>query len=42
MTVSYERDDRRRLITVTVAEPYSVDDIITAIDRQSVEETCEV
>jgi hypothetical protein len=39
MTVSYDRDDRRRLITVTVAEPYSVDDFISAIDRQSAEDT---
>jgi hypothetical protein len=39
MTVSYERDDHRRLVTVTVAEPYSVDDIISAIDRQSTEDT---
>lgn len=39
MTLAYERDDRRRLITVTVAEPYSVDDIVGAIDRQSAEDT---
>jgi hypothetical protein len=41
MPIAYERDDQRRLITVTVTEPYSVDDILTAIDRQAAENTWE-
>ena len=39
MPIAYERDDQRRLITVTVTEPYSVDDILSAIDRQAAEDT---
>jgi hypothetical protein len=41
MPSAYERDDQRRLITVTVTEPYSVDDILSAIDRQAAEDTWE-
>jgi hypothetical protein len=41
MPVAYDRDDRRRLITVTVTEPYSIDDILSVIDRQAVEDTWE-
>jgi hypothetical protein len=41
MPVAYDRDDRRRLITVTVTEPYSIDDILGVIDRQSAEDTWE-
>ena len=37
--IAYERDDERRLITVTVTEPYSVDDILGVIDRQAAEDT---
>ena len=37
--IAYERDDERRLITVTVVEPYSVDDILGVIDRQAAEDT---
>ena len=37
--IVYERDDERRLITVTVTEPYSVDDILGVIDRQAAEDT---
>jgi hypothetical protein len=37
MPILYVSDDRRRLITVTVTEPYSVDDILSAIDRQASE-----
>ena len=37
--ITYERDDQRRLITVTVTEPYSVDDILGVIDRQAGEDT---
>jgi hypothetical protein len=39
--MTYERDDQRRLITVTVTEPYSVDDILSVIDRQAAEDTWE-
>jgi hypothetical protein len=34
---TYQRDDDRRLITVTVTEHYAVDDILFAIERQSAE-----
>jgi hypothetical protein len=37
--IDYERDDERRLITVAVIEPYSVDDILGVIDRQAAEDT---
>jgi hypothetical protein len=39
MPITYERDDERRLITVTVTEPYAVDDILGVIDRQAAEDT---
>jgi hypothetical protein len=39
MPIAYQRDDQRRLIAVTVSEPYSVDDILSAIDRQAAEDT---
>jgi hypothetical protein len=39
MAITYERDDQRQLITVTLVEPYSVDDILTTIDRQAAEDT---
>jgi hypothetical protein len=39
MPLTYERDDHRQLITITVTEPYSVDDIAGAIDRQAAEDT---
>jgi hypothetical protein len=38
MPVAYECDDQRRLITVTVSEPYSVDDIPGVVDRQAAED----
>ena len=41
MSIAYEREDPRRLITVTVTEPYSVDDILGVIDRQAAEGTWE-
>jgi hypothetical protein len=41
MPISYERDDDRRLITVTMTEPVSVHDILGAIDRQAAEGTWE-
>ena len=39
MPIAYERDDQRRLITVTVTEPYSADHILSVIDRQAGEDT---
>jgi len=39
MPIAYERDDQRRLITVTVTEPYSVDGILSVIIRQAAEDT---
>jgi hypothetical protein len=41
MPITYQRDDQRRLIIVTVTEPCSVDDISSVIDRQSREDTWE-
>ena len=41
MPIAYQRDDQRRLITVTVTDPWSVDDILSVIDRQAGEETWE-
>jgi hypothetical protein len=41
MPVRYDRDDRRRLITVTVSDPYTVADVIAVIDRQVAEHTWE-
>ena len=37
MPVLYLSDDTRRLIIVTVTEPYAADDILSAIDRQASE-----
>ena len=41
MPIVYQRDDQRRLITVTMTEPCSVDDISSVIDRQAGEGTWE-
>jgi hypothetical protein len=41
MPIAYQRNDQRRLITVTVTEPCSADDISSAIDRQAAEDTWE-
>jgi hypothetical protein len=41
MPIAYQRDDQHWLITVTVTEPCSVDDISSVIDRQAVENTWE-
>jgi hypothetical protein len=41
MPTTYERDDDRRLITVRLIEPSSVDDILAAVDRQAAEDTWE-
>ena len=37
--MTYERNDQRGFITVTVSDPYSVNDILGAIDRQAAEDT---
>jgi hypothetical protein len=39
MPITYQRSDQRRLITVTVTEPCSVDDISSVIDHQAGEDT---
>jgi hypothetical protein len=41
MPIIYERDDDRHLITVKLVEPSSVDDILSAVDRQAAEDTWE-
>jgi hypothetical protein len=41
LPIAYQRDDQRRLITVTVTEPCAVDDIPSVIDRQAGEGTWE-
>jgi hypothetical protein len=41
MPIAYQRDDQRWLITVTVTEPCTVDDISSVIDRQEAEDTWE-
>ena len=38
MPIVYDRDEKRRLITVTVTEPYGVADVLAVIDRQAAEE----
>jgi hypothetical protein len=39
MPISYQRDDARRLITVTVTEPYTVTEILRTVERQAAEDT---
>ena len=41
MPLAYERDDRRRLITITVTDPYTVEEVLRVIDRQAAENTWE-
>ena len=41
MPMTYQRDDQRWLITVTVTEPCTVNDISSVIDRQAAEDTWE-
>jgi hypothetical protein len=41
MPIDYQRDDRRRLITVTLTEPFSIDEILSQTDRQWAENTWE-
>ena len=35
MPVRWEQDDERCLITLTVSDPYTVDDIMAVVDRQA-------
>jgi hypothetical protein len=39
MPITYERDDNRRLITLTATDPYSIDNILSVIERQAAEDT---
>jgi hypothetical protein len=39
MPITYDRDDARKLITVRVTEPYTIDDVLGVIDRQAAEDT---
>jgi hypothetical protein len=41
MPIDYQRDDRRRLITVTLIEPFSFDELLSQTDRQWAEGTWE-
>jgi hypothetical protein len=41
MPIEYHRDDRRRLITVTLTEPFSFDALLSQTDRQWAEHTWE-
>jgi hypothetical protein len=41
MPIKYERDDERRLLTVAINDPFSVEDILSAIERQMAEDTWE-
>ena len=41
MPVRYDRDDARRLITVTVTDPYKLDEILGVINRQAAERAWE-
>jgi hypothetical protein len=41
MPIDYRRDDRRRLITVTLTEPVSFDELLGQTDRQWTEDTWE-
>jgi hypothetical protein len=41
MPIEYQRDDRRHLITVTLTEPYSFDELLNQTDRQWAEHTWE-
>jgi hypothetical protein len=39
MPITYERDDARRRIHVTLAGPVTVDDLLAIVDRQAAEQT---
>jgi hypothetical protein len=34
MPIDYRRDDSRRLVTVTLTEPYTLDELLSQTDRQ--------
>ena len=38
MPVRWEQDDERRLLTVRVTDPYSVNDILAILDRLAAED----
>jgi hypothetical protein len=39
MPIDYQRDDRRRLILVTLTDPFSFDELLGQTDRQWLEQT---
>ncbi len=39
MPIEYQRDDQRRLISVTMTDPFSFDDLLSQTDRQWAERT---
>src|SRR5437870_2549679 len=39
MGLTYTRDDDRRRVTVTVSDPFTLDEMLSAIQRQAVEGT---
>ena len=41
MPIAYHRDDRRRLVTVTLTEPFSLEELLQQTDRQWAEDTWE-
>jgi hypothetical protein len=41
MPVDYQRNEERRLITVTLTDPFSFDDLLSQTDRQWAEQTWE-
>jgi len=41
MPIEYRRDDSRRLIAVTMTDPYTLDDLLSQTDRQWAEHTWE-
>jgi hypothetical protein len=41
MPIDYQRDDRKRLITVTLTDPFSFDELLSQTDRQWAEQAWE-
>ena len=39
MPIAYDRDNLRRLITVTLSEPVSIEELLGVVDRQAAEDT---
>jgi hypothetical protein len=37
MPVLYQTDDKRRLLTVSVSDPYTAEDVLAVVDRQASE-----